>query len=51
MKITGTRSQIKVEIDDKIILINGELTTTPAFYADINILLPILRTNSFLFLS
>ncbi len=35
MKITGTRSHIRVEIEGKVILINGELTTTPAFYADI----------------
>lgn len=35
MKITGTRSHIRVEIDGKVILINGELTTIPAFYADI----------------
>lgn len=36
MKITGTRSSLKIEIDNKVLLITGELTTTPAFYADIN---------------
>lgn len=32
--ITGTRGSIKVEIDDKVLKISGELTTTPVFYAD-----------------
>lgn len=36
IKITGTRSQITVEINDKVLIIEGELTTTPSFYADIN---------------
>lgn len=36
MKITGTKSSLKVEIGQKTLLIKGELTTTPAFYADIN---------------
>lgn len=36
MKITGTRSYILVEFDHRSIKITGELTTTPAFYADIN---------------
>ncbi len=34
MKITGTRSYIIVETDGKSLKIEGELTTTPAFYAD-----------------
>lgn len=34
--IKGTRSAIEVEIDNKQIIITGELTTTPVFYADIN---------------
>jgi hypothetical protein len=33
MKITGTRSYIIVELEDRKIRIPGELTTTPAFYA------------------
>jgi hypothetical protein len=33
-KITGTRSCIRIEFDDKTIEIEGELTLTPAFYAD-----------------
>ena len=33
-KITGTRSYIWVDFDDKTIGIEGELTLTPAFYAD-----------------
>lgn len=33
-KITGTRGSITVEIDDKFLLISGELTITPVFYAD-----------------
>ena len=36
MKLSGTRSYIEVEINDKILRISGELTTTPAFYADSN---------------
>ncbi|WBX98253.1 Imm74 family immunity protein [Chryseobacterium gambrini] len=32
--ITGTRGSITVQIDDKIVIINGELTVTPIFYAD-----------------
>lgn len=36
MKITGTRSSIQVEIEGKVLTIQGELTTTPAFYADAN---------------
>jgi hypothetical protein len=32
--ITGTRSYIHVEFDNKTIWIEGELTLTPAFYAD-----------------
>lgn len=34
MKITGTRSYIIVETEGKSLKIEGELTTTPAFYAD-----------------
>jgi hypothetical protein len=33
MKITGTRSYILVEFDHRKVKIEGELTTTPAFYA------------------
>ncbi len=36
MKITGTRSHIFIETEGKILKIAGELTATPAFYADIN---------------
>jgi hypothetical protein len=36
MKITGTRSYILVEFDYRTVKIAGELTTTPAFYADIS---------------
>ncbi|HTJ52997.1 MAG TPA: Imm74 family immunity protein [Cyclobacteriaceae bacterium] len=36
MKITGTRSYILVELDHWTLKIAGELTTTPAFYADVN---------------
>lgn len=36
MKITGDRSTIWVEINGKIVKIEGELTTTPAFYAEAN---------------
>lgn len=36
MKITGTRSYILVEIENKVLKIQGELTTSPAFYADTN---------------
>jgi len=35
MKITGTRSYILVEFDNRTVKIKGELTTTPAFYASI----------------
>jgi hypothetical protein len=35
MKISGTRSYILVEYDHRSIKIQGELTITPAFYADI----------------
>ena len=34
--ITGSRGNITVEIDDKMIIITGELTITPVFYADID---------------
>jgi len=34
--IRGTRSHIYVDIEDKTICITGELTLTPAFYADIS---------------
>lgn len=33
-KIEGTRSYILVTFNDKVIKIDGELTLTPAFYAD-----------------
>ena len=33
-KISGTRSYITVEFEDRTIWIDGELTLTPAFYAD-----------------
>ncbi len=33
-KISGTRSYIWIEFDDKTIGIEGELTLTPTFYAD-----------------
>ncbi|HLP12189.1 MAG TPA: Imm74 family immunity protein [Flavobacteriales bacterium] len=36
MKITGTSSYILVEIDNKVLKISGELTATPAFYADLS---------------
>ena len=36
MKITGTRSYILVEYDYRTLKIEGELTATPAFYADKN---------------
>lgn len=36
MKITGTRSYILVEFDHRTVKIQGELTTTPTFYADLN---------------
>lgn len=36
MKITGTRSYILVEFDHRTVKIAGELTITPAFYAEIN---------------
>jgi len=35
MRITGTRSYILVEIDSRTVKIEGELTTTPAFYASV----------------
>jgi hypothetical protein len=35
MKITGTRSYILVEFDSRTVKIEGELTTTPAFYASV----------------
>lgn len=34
--IKGTRSEIFVYIDDKVLTITGELTTIPVFYADIS---------------
>ncbi len=34
MKITGTRSTLIVETEGKTLIIKGELTVTPAFYAD-----------------
>ncbi|UII79689.1 Imm74 family immunity protein [Flagellimonas sp. CMM7] len=34
MKITGTKSYIVIETEGKTLKIEGELTTTPAFYAD-----------------
>nr|WP_292960138.1 hypothetical protein [Muricauda sp. UBA7809] len=34
MIITGTKSNIIVETEGKSLKIEGELTTTPAFYAD-----------------
>ncbi len=33
MKITGTRSYMVVEIKDRKVKVQGELTSTPAFYA------------------
>jgi hypothetical protein len=33
-KITGTRSYILVYFDQKVLRIEGELTLTPAFYAN-----------------
>ncbi|WP_414617429.1 hypothetical protein [Dyadobacter sp. 32] len=36
MKITGDRGTIWVEIEGKTIKIEGELTTTPSFYAEFN---------------
>jgi hypothetical protein len=36
MKITGTRSYILIEYDHRTVKVRGELTTSPAFYADIN---------------
>jgi hypothetical protein len=35
IKITGTRSYILVEFISKTVKIEGELTTTPAFYASV----------------
>ncbi|MDR6969175.1 16S rRNA G966 N2-methylase RsmD [Flavobacterium arsenatis] len=35
-KITGTRDAVRIEFEDaKILLLTGELTITPEFYADI----------------
>jgi uncharacterized beta-barrel protein YwiB (DUF1934 family) len=31
----GTRSELKIKVDKRILTITGELTTTPIFYADI----------------
>lgn len=31
-----TPSKLLIEIDNKKIIVNGEVTTTPVFYADIN---------------
>jgi hypothetical protein len=36
MKISGTRSYILVQFDHRTVKIEGELTTTPAFFADTN---------------
>ncbi len=36
MKITGTKSYIDVETNGRTVRIEGELTTTPTFYANIN---------------
>lgn len=36
MKITGTRSYILVEFDERTVKIQGELTETPVFYAYLN---------------
>lgn len=36
MKITGTRSYILIEFDYRTVKIAGELTITPAFYAEIS---------------
>ncbi len=33
MRITGTRSYILIEFDSRTVKIEGELTTTPTFYA------------------
>jgi len=35
-KITGTRSYMIVDFGDRAVKIQGELTTTPAFYGYIN---------------
>ncbi len=35
MKITGARDHMIVEFDHRCVKIYGELTTTPAFYADL----------------
>lgn len=34
MKITGTRNTLIIETEGKKLIIKGELTVTPAFYAD-----------------
>jgi Immunity protein 74 len=34
MKITGTRSTVTIEENGKKLILSGELTTEPAFYAD-----------------
>lgn len=36
MNITGDRNFIWIEFDNRTVKISGELTTTPAFYAEIN---------------
>jgi hypothetical protein len=36
MKITGTRSTVTIEENGKKLILSGELTTEPAFYADRN---------------
>jgi len=35
MKITGTRSYILIEFNDRIVRIEGELTINTAFYASV----------------
>jgi predicted transport protein len=34
MKITGTRSTVTIEENGKKLILSGELTTEPSFYAD-----------------
>lgn len=34
MKITGTRSALIIDTEGKTLIIKGELTVAPAFYAD-----------------
>jgi hypothetical protein len=36
MKIIGARDYILVQYDHRSVKISGELTTTPAFYADLS---------------